>query len=227
MEVQIFQNSFGKSGFEASAQGQDATPRLSRLQTNLAPSTFAEPRTGLASALAFLPDTAGKLSFHGRVTPLTAGQVQKLSIDGRLLVDTKNIQFDPSDIPQGSTSMHVFVRENLTSAIRDIEEIDKLAGESNVTGCVFVPDDAMAGYLTSPRWRIIPSNYWLYEQLADERAAFYGLLALSVFYSVDLVADTIILHTPASLGSSEQRELEHALYTVGLTLEINHDSRIS
>lgn len=220
MQVNYTMDKFKNVGFFAVPSEQDGFPPLLSLTTELAPTFFSGGRSGLACAMAFGTFTSGVLSFKNKITPLTANLFQQLLPDGELFVDTSSIDFKPTDMQLGESTLHVATGDSLSKLVEFAEEVVALPG-NNTYLCV-VRNDGVKGYLASPRGRIVPSNYWLRSELTSPSDSLMALCSLALMYSEDLGVGRISLHNPPVVDEGFLSAVEKVLYSVGISLERNN-----
>ncbi len=220
MKSRFVQNEFGQAGFQASTEEQDGSPHVSWLFTDLAPTWFSGPRRALGCSLPFLSFVSGKLSVDTKMTPLTASLVRELLPPGEVFIDSQNIEFKPTDIQKGGSTLHVKSVETLKEA----EEFIKNSLESDngirQTAVAILKNDGVRGYISNPQYRIVSSNLWLLNHLSSERESFYHLCSLALMYSEDLAAGRVIIHGMPSVPENELVKLVQAFYSVGISLEV-------
>ena len=133
-------------------------------------------------------------------------------------VDTVSVRYDPTDIPAGNSHLHV---KSCTGLVEAAEFVDSFrAAKSNNTALAIVPDQSLRGFLSEPRFRIIPSNLWMSKQIDDEETYFLKLVALGLLYSIDLRAGKLVIDNDVEVSGTTLGNMRNVLFTVGLNLEL-------
>lgn len=218
MKARIINDDFRRTVFRAEHEDLDAVSRAPFLKTDLAPSMFDGPRKALCSALPHLTNTSGRLHLDGQVAPLTAKGLKNLGRFQDLDVDTGSVRYAPTDIPAGSSHLHV---KSCTDLVEAAEFVDSFrAAKSNITALAIVPDQGLRGFLSEPRFRIIPSNLWMSKQIDGEDTYFFKLVALGLLYSIDLRAGKLVIDSDVEVSETTLDNMRNVLFTVGLNLEL-------
>ena len=218
MKTRIINDDFRRTTFSAEFEDLDAVSRAPFLKTDLAPSMFDGPRKALCSALPHLTNTSGRLLLDGQIAPLTAKGMKDLGRFQDFDVDTASVRYDPTDIPAGSSQLHVKACDGLVEAASFVDSFR--AAKSNITALAIVPDQGLRGFLSEPRFRIIPSNLWMSKKIDDEETYFFKLVALGLLYSIDLRAGTLVIDSDVDVPETTLNNMRNVLFTVGLNLEL-------
>lgn len=220
MKISYVEDEFNRCGFQATPSGQDGYPKVPFLFTSLAPSWFSGARKSLALGLSFLTSVSGQIVIDGRLSPLTASLLLELVPSGEVFFPSESVEFKPTDIQKGASTLHVFACETLLESASVLSEIVSQEGGYQQTALVLLKDDAVRGFFSTPSSRVVASNYWMLRELANAEEQFLGLAVLSLMYSEDLVASKIVLHGPPPVREEFIKKISNAFYSVGLVLEI-------
>lgn len=222
MRVSFEQDDFQRCGFKGNPEEQDGYPRVDFLFAQLAPTWFSGGRRGLASALAFLESVSGKLTFDSKITPLTASIIRDLLPQGEVFIDSNCIDFKPTDIQQGGSTLHVGSLPNLAEAEKFVTSSCSEMGGIRQSALALVPNDGIRGYWSSPQFRIVPSNLWLIERLSSSKESLNSILALALMYSEDLSARKIKVYSDLDVDGEYIQLVKQAFFTVGINLEVHN-----
>jgi len=217
MKIDYTMDSFRNVGFFAEPEEQDGYPPSGSLITNLAPTFFSGARNGLACALAFGSFASGILSFRSKIAPLTATLIQRLMPNGEVFVDTRAIDFKPTDIQLGKSTLHVLAADSFLESTKFVDAVEAMPG--NHTHLCILKNDGVRGFLSSPRGRLVCSNYWLRSNLSSASDALMALCAIALMYSEDLGAGRILLYGAPEVEDPFWNALSDVFYSVGISLE--------
>lgn len=224
MQIKYQQDNFLRAGFIATPEEQDGFPRVAELYASLAPTWFSGGRRALAGALSNLTYVSGKLSVDQKFAPLTAELVRSLLPSSEVFINTENIDFKPTDIQKGGSTLHV----KSVSSVSEGEEfhglVRQIDGGVRQTSLSIIRNDGLRGYFSTPTSRSVSSNYWLVEALDSSIQQIYSLAALALMYSEDLSAAKIVFHTSLLPDEQIHKVLRESFYSVGINLEIRNEA---
>lgn len=224
MRITYKHDEFLRAGFLAQTEEQDGTPRIDWLYTSLAPTWFSGNRRALACALSNITYVSGKLSVDQEFSPLTANLVRNLLPSTEVFINTSNINFKPTDMQRGGSTLHVKALNSIEDADRFQKLVNEIDGGSRQTCLVILKNDGVKGFLGTPNSRIVSSNFWLVQELSSAKQQICSLAALALMYSEDLSVAKVVLHTPLSVPPETIRVLRESFYSVGIALEILNGS---